>query len=106
VGRKSPLSFVVSHLFVKYQSSGQKVPAAPKRFAAGIGFVFSLAIGWTFLSGWTIVTWCLSGMLLVCAVLESGFSICLGCFIYTFVMHIISWIKNGISKKSILLDKQ
>lgn len=61
----------------------QYVSAAPKIFAAQIGFLFSLSILLTVLLKFTTLTLILGSMLGICATLEAVFSICVGCHLYT-----------------------
>ncbi len=64
------------------------VPGPPKRFAQGIGLVFSttaaiLALGF----GERGAAYIVLGLLLVAAVLESVFAVCLGCKIFALLMR-------------------
>lgn len=61
------------------------IPAAPKKFAAALGFVFSLLVVVTQLLGLDAASLVIGGLLVVCAVLESVFAICIGCYVYTFI---------------------
>lgn len=60
--------------------------AAPKKFAAGIGFVFSVAIAALLLTGQTTTANVSAGILVVFSTLESVFSICAGCYVYSWVV--------------------
>lgn len=62
--------------------------AAPKKFAAGLGMVFCLAIGTAEIFGQFFAAEIIGGMLLVCALLEGVFAFCLGCVVYTFLKQI------------------
>jgi hypothetical protein len=66
----------------------KKVPvdAAPKKFAAGLGFVFSSIIAVSFYSGSITTAYTAGFILLACALLEGIFSICLGCHVYSLLM--------------------
>ncbi|MFZ4544434.1 MAG: DUF4395 domain-containing protein [Saprospiraceae bacterium] len=61
---------------------------APKRFAAGIGFAFSVLIGISLLVGFEKTSLILAGILLFCAGMESFLGICVGCHFYTFWKYI------------------
>jgi hypothetical protein len=61
------------------------VDAAPKKFAAGLGFLFSIIITVSFYSGSIALAYSAGAVLLFCALLEGLFSICLGCHVYTFL---------------------
>ncbi|MCA6363322.1 MAG: DUF4395 domain-containing protein [Bacteroidetes bacterium] len=62
----------------------QPVPvnAGPKRFAAGLGMLFSMVIGVLLFSDYFFLTALTGGMLVACAVLESVAGFCVGCKIY------------------------
>lgn len=61
------------------------VPGPPKRFAQGIGLVFSsvAAVAWSI--GAPVVAFVVLGLLVVAATLESAFAVCLGCIAYRFL---------------------
>ena len=61
----------------------QLVDQAPKRFAAGVGFVFSITM--LVLQSLEINTFVLAGILAVFAALESLAGFCAGCYVYTFL---------------------
>lgn len=58
--------------------------APPKRFAAGLGFIFSFLILISLLIELSIAAYVFAGVLLACALLESVFSICVGCYVFNF----------------------
>jgi predicted secreted protein len=58
------------------------VNAGPKRFAAGLGMIFSLIIGALLFTDYYFLTALTGGMLVACAVLESVAGYCVGCKIY------------------------
>jgi len=62
--------------------------APPKKFAALLGAVFSLMITVLFLFNFNIAAIIVGGLLIFCAVLESVFGICIGCYVYTFISKI------------------
>ena len=62
------------------------VDAAPKRFAAGVGLVFTLAIIAALLLNQFTAASVLAGILLLCAVLEALLAFCVGCYVYTFLV--------------------
>jgi hypothetical protein len=76
----SPLGqFVTKVLTPRLPFAERPVPGPPKRFAQGIGAVFSLvAFALTMSGAWTAGQVVL-GLLLAAALLESAFAICLGC---------------------------
>ncbi len=58
------------------------VPGPPKRFAQGIGAVFSVAAVATYYAGVPAVSWILVAFVTCAATLEAVFGICLGCIIF------------------------
>lgn len=82
----SPLA-VIAKLIVNLSGlTAKPIFAPPKKFAAGLGFVFSLSV-WVllYLNLWT-PAYVVGGILIFCAVLESVFKICLGCYVYNWVV--------------------
>lgn len=61
------------------------VPGPPKRFAQAIGALFSSAAALAWLLGAHTVSVVVLGFLLVAALLEALFAVCLGCIAYRFV---------------------
>ncbi len=60
--------------------------APPKRFAALLGFVFSLAVFLLFVFDARYPALVVGGILVFCAVLESVFKVCLGCYAYNWIV--------------------
>lgn len=60
--------------------------APPKKFAAAIGFIFALAVFLLLYLQFTIAAYITGGVLIFCALLESAFKICLGCYVYNWVV--------------------
>jgi hypothetical protein len=60
------------------------VDAAPKRFAAGIGVLFSISIALLLFFDLFIPAVVTSVLLLVCAFFELTISFCVGCYVYTY----------------------
>ncbi|CAN5655455.1 DUF4395 domain-containing protein [soil metagenome] len=71
--------FVVRQLRLPFKSTDQ----APKRFAAGIGLVFSITMLVLYSLG--INTFVITSTLIVFAILESFAGFCAGCYVYTFL---------------------
>jgi hypothetical protein len=63
------------------------VPGPPKRFAQGIGLIFSGGALLSWMLGAHVVTFVLIGGLLVAATLESVFAVCLGCIVFNRLMR-------------------
>ena len=85
----SPLGQLVTRIVTpRLRVAAKPVPGPPKRFAQGIGAVFSvsaavLAFGFGFLGAAQV----LLGLLVVAATLESVFAICLGCRVFAVLMR-------------------
>lgn len=60
--------------------------APPKRFAAGLGFAFSIAITFLLYLDLVYSAYAVGAILIFCAVLESAFKICLGCHVYNWIV--------------------
>jgi hypothetical protein len=86
----SPLGQLVTRVITpRLPVRAKFVPGPPKRFAQGIGVVFSvtaavLALGF----GQTTIAYVVLGPLIVAATLESVFAICLGCKIFAALMRV------------------
>jgi hypothetical protein len=65
------------------------VPGPPKRFAQGIGVIFSsTAVVLWFGFGLTTATWVVIGLLAVAALLEAALGLCLGCKTFALLMRV------------------
>jgi len=87
--RFSPLALLASRVVVPWLGRAPKpVPGPPKRFAQGIGVVFStsaLILAYGF--GLTTAAWVVVAMLTCAAFLEAAFGICLGCKAFSLLMR-------------------
>ncbi|GAC49400.1 DUF4395 domain-containing protein [Gordonia aichiensis] len=63
------------------------VPGPPKRFAQGIGLVFSATALILSLLGYGLAAQIVTGALIVAATLESVFGVCLGCVAFGFLQQ-------------------
>jgi len=84
LGKYSPLGFVSDAVIKQLSIKNKPVDRAPKRFAAGVGLVFTAAILISSLLGLTLVSIVLSIVLAFFATLESFFGFCAGCYVYDF----------------------
>ena len=83
LGKYSLLGFISDAIIKQLKIKNKPVDRAPKRFAAGVGLVFSLAI---LVAGYfhqPLIVYSLSGALLFFAFLESCFGFCAGCYVYS-----------------------
>ncbi len=85
-GVKPPFAWVGQQIAKSLKLEVKPIYAAPKKFAAGIGFVFSVAISVLLLSGLINTAKVVAGILVVFSGLESIFSICAGCYVYSWVV--------------------
>ena len=86
----SPLALLASRVVVPWLGRAPKpVPGPPKRFAQGMGVVFSTtALILTFGFGLTTAAWAVLALLVAAAFLEAAFGICLGCRVFSLLMRI------------------
>ena len=87
--RFSPLALLASRVIVPWLGRpARPVPGPPKRFAQGMGVVFSTtALVLAFGFGRTTAAWVVLGLLICAAFLEAAFGICLGCKVFAFLMR-------------------
>jgi hypothetical protein len=85
-GEYSPVKFfagkVIGILKIKYKP----IEAEPKKFSAGLGFIFSIAIASSLFANDLILAYIISGLLATCALLEGAFDFCVGCYVYSFII--------------------
>jgi hypothetical protein len=55
---------------------------APHLFAQGVGGIFLLLASFSFLLGWTVLAWALTGIVIVLAAVNLILGFCAGCFMY------------------------
>ena len=82
----SPLALIAKGLAKSFKLAPKPIFAAPKRFAAGMGFAFSLAIAVFLYTQSYVAAYVTGAILIACAVLEALFNICLGCYVYNWVV--------------------
>lgn len=83
---KPPFALIGQQLAKALNLEVKPIYAAPKKFAAAIGFVFSLAISALILNGLEDIARIVTGVLAVFAMLESVFAICAGCYVYSWIV--------------------
>jgi hypothetical protein len=54
----------------------------PHLFAQGVGGLFLLLASFSFLAGWSLLGWVLTGIVIALAAVNLLFGFCMGCFIY------------------------
>ena len=80
--RFSPFGLLATKVVAPRLGRPKLVPGPPKRFAQGLGLVFSLGAATGVALGATTLGWILVVLLIAAAVLESVFAFCLGCSIF------------------------
>ncbi|QIL40936.1 DUF4395 domain-containing protein [Pedobacter sp. HDW13] len=84
-GKFSVLKYVAVSINQKLTLPKQMKDLAPKKFAATLGFVFCLLITAMFLFDFSTLAMVFTAVMLVFALLESLFAICVGCYVYSFL---------------------
>lgn len=82
----SPLSITSSAIVHLLQLSKRPTDKAPKIFAARMGFIMTFTIAVLFLSGLYTASTVVAGILVFFAALEFLFGICVGCYIYSYLV--------------------
>lgn len=82
----SPLAVIAKGLAKAFGLTPKFIFAPPKRFAAALGLVFSLGIAVFLYLHYPVAAYATGGILIVCATLEAVFNICLGCYVYNWIV--------------------
>ena len=85
----SPVRYIACQIAKLLQLRKVEINAGPKQFAAKIGIVFALAISIAFLLQASILAYSLSGLLILFALLEGVFGLCIACELYPYVYRIL-----------------
>jgi len=94
-GVSSPLALAAKWVSGKLGITPVPIFAPPKRFAAGLGFIISLTTIVLLRLDIAVGGYVVGGTLIFCAVLESIFRICLGCYVFNWiVVPLLSRIQN------------
>jgi len=88
-GKFSVLKFIAIKIANALSLTPKMKDLAPKKFAAGMGFGFCFLITTIFIFNYYTAALILTLLLTAFALLESLFSICIGCYVYTFI-HLIT----------------
>ncbi len=91
-GRYSLLKYLALFLSRSLQLKNKPVDAAPKKFAAGLGFVFSLVAGILQVFQFQLAANIVIAILVFCALLEGLLALCIGCIVY-------GWLQKLSAKK-------
>ncbi|CAH0154520.1 hypothetical protein SRABI27_00618 [Pedobacter sp. Bi27] len=92
-GKFSLLKFMAVKVSNAFSLSPKMKDLAPKKFAATLGFGFCLLITAVFLFDFYNAALIFTSIMIVFALLESLFAVCVGCYIYSFLQIFAK--KNG-----------
>jgi len=84
-GKYSLLKFLAIKVTKALNLKPKMTDMAPKKFAAIMGFAFCTLITVTSAFSFFTATFILTSILIVFALLESLFAVCVGCYVYTFI---------------------
>lgn len=87
-GKFSLLKIIASWISKTFALKPQMKDLAPKKFAAILGFGFSFLIAASFVLNFNLLATALALIMIVFALLESLFAVCVGCYIYSFIIMI------------------
>lgn len=82
----SLLSFVSRNMANALNLGNKTTDKAPKIFAARIGFLFTLVLSVLFILEFSVAAYVVGGILVFFASMEFALGICVGCFIYNYVV--------------------
>lgn len=81
----SPFAAIAAGVIKVFSIGFKPVDQGPKRFAAGIGLAFSIAMLVSYFAGSTTITLALTAILTVFSFLEGFLSFCAGCYVHTYL---------------------
>ena len=86
--RLSPLGRLAAHVVAPRLGHPRMVSGAPKRFAQGVGLVFTVGASVAWALGASVVAVVLLSVLTLFAALEAGLGFCAGCYVFG---HLMRW---------------
>jgi len=87
-GKFSPLNILSGPTVKQFKIPNKPIDQAPKRFAAGIGFVLSVLVVILLLIDFIKASFILAIVFASFAFLESFLSFCAGCYVYTILLRL------------------
>lgn len=84
----SPLGQLATRVVAPRLGAPNPVPGSPKRFAQGMGLVFTTSALVLWFAGLQLAALALIGLLVVAAFLESVLAYCLGCVVFALLMRV------------------
>src|SRR5690554_2599470 len=82
----SPLAALARGIAKALKLTPKPIFAPPKRFAAVLGLFFSVGITIFLFLNYLNVAYAVGAVLVFCAILEAAFNICLGCYVYNWIV--------------------
>ncbi len=82
----SPLATLARGVAKALKLTPKPIFAPPKRFAAILGLFFSVGIAFFLFFSYPNVAYTVGAVLVFCAILEAAFNICLGCYVYNWIV--------------------
>ena len=93
-GKYSLLAILSEAVIKQFSIKNKPTDRAPKRFAAGVGLVFTASILILTLLHLDIPTLVITAVLLFFAFLESFLGLCAGCYVYSILQKVNKTFKN------------
>jgi hypothetical protein len=87
-GKFSPLNILSGFVVKQFKIPNKPIDQAPKRFAAGVGFVLSVLVTILLLAQFPKTVLILTIVFASFAFLESFLSFCAGCYVYTILLRL------------------
>lgn len=87
-GKYSPLNLLSGNVVKQFKIPNKPIDQAPKRFAAGIGFILSIAVVLLVIVQFLKTVFVLTIIFGAFAFLESFLSFCAGCYMYMFLQRL------------------
>jgi hypothetical protein len=94
-GKYSLLAILSDAVIRQLKIKNKPTDRAPKRFAAGVGLVFTIGILILALLHLSTATVTITIVLLLFAFLESFIGFCAGCYVYSILQRASKWFKNN-----------
>lgn len=82
----SPLAFIAKFISHRFKLEPKPIFAAPKKFASGIGLVFALTTAFLIYFEYFEISYIVGSILIFFAFLESALKICVGCYVYDWIV--------------------
>ena len=90
----SPLAYIAKSAYRYLKLKPKPIFAPPKKFAAALGFIFSILIALFLFLNLLMPAYITGLILILCATLESAFNIFLGCYVYNWIVVPLNRMRN------------